>query len=86
VELLQGLVTYFAILINVFVLVAPIAFGGYFFLFAKRVSLDMLRYRQRVWKWGFSQVELKMGEWFVRIAGLGMLLIGSIIAWQVLFE
>jgi len=83
-ELLQALVTYFTVLVNILILAAPIVFGGYFAFFAKRLSLDMFRYRESVWSWGYTDFDLRFEEFFVRIVGMVILVGGLIFAWQTL--
>jgi hypothetical protein len=58
----------------------PICMGAWMVLFNRRFSVDSLRYRERVWKIGFNEFDVKLGRIYAVSIGAGLLILGLILA------
>jgi hypothetical protein len=72
------------LLFAAFILLAPIAMGAYALFFSRRFSLRMYRSRKAIWKIDFTERDVKVGQVFVAVIGAGLLIIGTIVAFQLL--
>jgi hypothetical protein len=73
------------LLFAAFILLAPIGMGAYALFFSRRFSLRMYRRRKAIWKIDFTERDVKVGQVFVAIIGAGLLIIGTIVAVDLLF-
>ena len=65
---------------------APIVIGAYMVFFSRRFSLAMYRYRKAVWKIGFTDTEVRVGQAATLVIGVGLLIGGLIVATQQLIR
>ena len=58
--------------------------GAYAVMFSRRFSLEMYRFRKAVWKIGFTEFDVKVGQVFIFVVGVFVLIGGVIVAAQLL--
>jgi hypothetical protein len=73
------------LLFAAFILLTPIAMGAYALFFSRRFSLGMYRQRKALWKIDFTERDVRIGQVFVMAIGAVVLVVGTIIAVQLLF-
>jgi hypothetical protein len=77
--------TYVYLLLAAFFIVAPIALGAYALFFSRRFSFNMYRQRKALWKIDFTERDVRVGQVFAMAFGAVALIIGTIVAVQLLF-
>jgi hypothetical protein len=61
-----------------FIVAAPISVGAIAVLFSRRFSLSALRWRKAVWKMGYTEFDIKVGQVYAVVLGAVVLLSGLI--------
>ena len=65
-----------------FTLVGPIVMGAYMALFSRHFTLVSLRLRKAVLKIGFNELDIRIGQAFAVLIGIGLAVIGLIRTFQ----
>jgi len=60
----------------------PIVIGAYFAVFSRRASFELCRYRKSVFGSSYSDSEVRMQAIFIRVIGVGLLVISLIVVGQ----
>jgi vacuolar-type H+-ATPase subunit I/STV1 len=68
-----------------FILLAPIAMGAFALFFSRRFSVAAYRYRQKVWKIGYSEFDVRVGQLLAAVVGGVLLIVGLAEAARYLF-
>lgn len=61
-----------------FGIAAPLILGAYMVLFSQRWSVGALRHRKRVWRIDYTELDVKVGQIFGLVIGIGFVAFGLI--------
>jgi hypothetical protein len=86
VEMLRAALEIVYIFLVVCLSVAPIAVGAYALFFSRKLSLRMLRNRQAVWRIGYSESDVRVGQRFAQFLGAVLIVGGLIVSGQFLLK
>jgi len=70
----------------VFVIGTAIVMGVFMLVFSHSFSVGMYRFRKAVWRWDFTDLDVRIGQIATLIVGFGLLVIGVIVAVQLIFS
>ena len=79
-ELLSFSLEFVSYVVIVVSTVFPIALGAYAVLSNRRYSLEIVRYRKRVWGIGYSESDIRYGRIMSVVVGSGLVVVGLILA------
>jgi hypothetical protein len=65
---------------------APVVIGAYAVFFSRRVALQMYKYRKAVWKIGFTESDVRVGQVFAFVVGGVVMIVGLIVAAQFVLQ